>query len=75
MEEKLYTIADAARETGYNNQYLRQLCRERRVPHLRRRGRIFFTAADLAAITAPERVAPVVPPPPPPPAAGPEGVK
>ena len=61
MTEKLYNISDAVKETGYSDQYLRQLCRARKIPHMRRRGRIFFTAEDLASITAGERVAPVVP--------------
>ena len=56
MTEKLYTIVDAVEQTGYSDQYLRQLCREKKIPHIRRRGRIFFTAEDLGVITSGERV-------------------
>ena len=52
----LYSLPQAVKLTGYNDQYLRQLCRERRVSFVLRRGRYFFTPEDVKGIMAGERV-------------------
>jgi hypothetical protein len=54
--EKLYNIPAAVEATGYSDQYLRQLCREKKIPHIRRRG-IDFTQGALLA-QAGDRVTP-----------------
>ena len=45
--EKLYSLADAAKASGYNDQHLRKLCREQKVNHTVRGSRYFFTAEEL----------------------------
>ena len=46
----LFSLPEAAAQTGYNDQYLRELCRSHRIPFILRRGRYFFTAQDIRAI-------------------------
>lgn len=45
--EKLYTLKEAAKATGYNEQHLRKKCRNYEVAHTRRGERYFFNATDL----------------------------
>lgn len=47
---KLYTPAEAARLTGYNEVYLVRLCLQKRVAHTRRGRRYFFTAEEMAKL-------------------------
>lgn len=49
--EKLLTVKEAAKESGYNPGYLCQLCRDKKVAHVRRGGRYFFSADDMARLT------------------------
>ena len=48
--EKLYSLADAAEASGYNDQHLRKLCREQKVAHTIRGSRYFFTAGEMEAL-------------------------
>jgi hypothetical protein len=52
----LFTLMEAAKITKYNDQYLRELCRGRRISFVLRRGRYFFTAEDLNFIMAGEHM-------------------
>ena len=48
--EKLYTLTQAASVSGYNDQHLRKLCREKKVAHTIRGSRYFFTAAEIEGL-------------------------
>ena len=48
--EKLYSLAEAAKASGYNDQHLRKLCREQKVNHTVRGSRYFFTAEELEGL-------------------------
>jgi hypothetical protein len=53
---RLFSLPQVVKMTGYNDQYLRELCRERRISFILRRGRYFFTAEDIKGILAGERM-------------------
>ena len=48
---EIYTLVLAAEISGYSVQHLRRLCRARRVAHLRRGCHIYFTPAQVDALT------------------------
>lgn len=48
---KIYSLTEAAAESGFCVQHLRRLCRDRRVSHTRRGDRYFFTVEELKALT------------------------
>jgi hypothetical protein len=48
--EKLYTLSEASKLSGYNDQHLRKLCREKKVAHTIRGSRYMFTAEELEGL-------------------------
>ena len=48
--EKLFSLSAAAKVSGYNDQHLRKLCREKRVAHTIRGSRYFFTAEEIEGL-------------------------
>jgi hypothetical protein len=61
--EKLYTLKEIAKTSGFSEQYLRKLCRESKVAHTRKGSRFFFTAEEAAHLIVHVAVIPVVEPP------------
>jgi hypothetical protein len=47
---KLFTLAAAAAASGYSEQHLRKLCRDRKVAHTLRGSRYMFTAEELEGL-------------------------
>lgn len=47
---KLFTLAAAAAASGYSEQHLRRLCREKKVAHTVRGSRYMFTAEELEGL-------------------------
>ena len=61
MDDKKYTIAEAAKIAGVSASLLYQLCNDREIPHWRiggkgRRGKILLSLADLESFMASCRV-------------------
>ena len=48
--EKLFSLTEASKLSGYNDQHLRKLCREKRVNHTIRGSRYFFTLEELEGL-------------------------
>lgn len=48
--ERLYSLAEAAKLSRYNDQHLRKLCREKKIAHTIRGSRYFFTTEELEAL-------------------------
>lgn len=49
--ENLYTLKEAAEISGYSYRYLAALCLAKKVAHVRRGGRYFFTPEDVKRLT------------------------